>query len=77
MCPPTRMIVAWHIDVCLWRLVLAFQRFPPILVLFGTCEKKILVGGSRRVQSSPRLTLFLAPCKYIYIYIYIYKRKEK
>ena len=49
--------------VGLWRLVLAFRRFPPMLVLFGTCEKKIVVGGSRRVHSSPRLTLCLAPCK--------------
>ena len=31
-----------------------------MLVLFGLLEKQILVGGSRRVHSSPHLTLCLA-----------------
>ena len=43
--------------------MLALRIYLPMLVLFGLLEKNILVGGSRRVHSSPRLTLCLAPGK--------------
>ena len=49
--------------VGLQGFVLALGQYLPMLVLFGLLEKQILVGGSGRVLSSPRLTFFLAPCK--------------